>query len=291
MALAQPARRPQPAGTLGIVGLGLVGGSIAAAARTAWPNMRVLGVDRPELSAAVRIRDWIHEGRSREVDLADEADLIVLATPIAAIEASVVALGRAGTRAVVTDVGSTKRSVLRAAEGAGHLGFVGGHPLAGAETSGLAAARADLFDGRPWCIVPGPHANEEHVGLVEAFVTGVGALPVRTDAETHDRVMACVSHLPQLVAVALMNAAGRMAGEPGLAMSGRALAEMTRLASSPFGLWSGILESNADYVDEALEAFRAELDAVGAEETRGRQVGQAFDRAAAYRETLRKVTS
>lgn len=274
-----------PFRTLGIVGVGLIGGSLAAAARARWPEARIVGVDRPEVVADAQSRGWLHEGRPSAAALRD-ADLVVLATPVPEIVEALVAIGRSD--AVVTDVGSTKRGVLRAAAQVELRGFVGGHPMAGAEVDGLAGARADLFAGRPWFIVPGEDAPAEAVEQVERLAAGVGALPSRVDATTHDRVMAYVSHLPQLTAVALMNAAGASTGPQGLMMAGRAFREMTRVAVSPPGMWQGILASNDDFIADALEALRRELDAFGAERPASGQLTEAFERAAAFHRQLGK---
>jgi prephenate dehydrogenase len=248
-----------PFGRVGIVGVGLIGGSIAHALRAVWPEVAITGVDHPEVlaeAAALGIVDTC--GRSLD-DVAD-VDLIVLATPLPGILDLMPAVARLGTRAVITDVGSTKRHILRAAADADVFSFIGGHPVAGAERPGLEHARADLFNDQPWAVVPGSSAHEHAVARLEQFVVhGMGAVPHRLDADTHDRAMAYVSHLPQLLAVALMNTAGGAIGGAGLALSGRAFGEMTRLASSPADLWEGILATNADFVAEAAVALAAEL--------------------------------
>jgi prephenate dehydrogenase len=285
-----PAVREPPFQQLGIVGLGLIGGSIAAAVRAAWPNLRVLGVDRPEIAADARARGWIHEALPHARPLG-EADLVVLASPVPGIVAGIGELARAGHPGAITDVGSTKRTIVRAAADAGLRRFVGGHPMAGAEASGLAAARADLFAGCRWCVVPGAGAGDEDVAFVEALARGLGARPVRIEADTHDRVMAYVSHLPQLVSVALMNAAAAGAGRDGLALAGRGLAEMSRLASSSPDVWEGILAANADYVAEALDALRDEVGALDARRPDAAGVTSSFARAAAFRRVLREVLS
>lgn len=274
-----------PFRTLGIVGVGLIGGSLAAAVRSRWPEARIVGVDRPVVLADAQARGWIHESRSSASSLAD-ADLVVLAAPIPQIVEAVIELRSAG--GAVTDVGSTKRRILRTAAHVGLRGFVGGHPMAGAEGRGLAGARADLFEGRPWFVVPGEGAPAGVVARVEALAAGVGAVACRVEAETHDRVMAYVSHLPQLLAVALMNVAAGGAGPEGLAMAGRAFGEMTRLAASPAGMWQGILASNDDYIAEALEGLRRELDALGVERPGSGQLAETFDRAAAFHRRLPK---
>jgi prephenate dehydrogenase len=247
----------------GVVGLGLIGGSIALGLRAAWPAVRLVGVDRPEvLDVAVR-RGVVDEGR-RDVRDLRSSDLTILAAPVPAIIDLVAEIGEAGFDGVVTDVGSTKRQIMAAAGAAGVSRFVGGHPVAGGEQGGLAHGSADLFVGRPWVVVAGTASSERDVAIVEALAGALGAEPQRTDAATHDRTMAYVSHLPQLVAGALMSAAGNGCGAAGLDLAGRAFREMTRVAGSPADVWRGILATNPDFVAEALRAFLARLPDVRA---------------------------
>jgi prephenate dehydrogenase len=164
------------------------------------------------------------------------------------------------TEAVITDIGSTKRRVMDVASGMET--FVGGHPMAGSERTGADHAQADLFAGRPWLLVRG-HASDRAARLIEGVARALGAAPTWLDADAHDRVVAYVSHLPQVIAVALTNAAREGAGDDGLAASGRAFSEMTRLASSPAAMWADILADNADFVTEALTRFAEHLPQAG----------------------------
>jgi len=221
-------------------------------------------------------------------ELAD-ADLIVLATPVPEILRILPAIAALPSNPVVTDVGSTKRRICQAAADAGLSRFVGGHPVAGSERPGLSSARADLFDGQPWLLESAPSSTDDAAMRVEKFVHSLGAVPHRVDAETHDRTMAYVSHLPQLLAVALMNTAGAAIGESGLRFSGRAFGEMTRLAASPAELWEGILATNADYVADAAAAMTAELPSQAARLEMTRWIEETFHRAGEWRERLGHV--
>ena len=237
---------------IGIAGLGLIGGSIALGVRSAWPAVKIVGVDRPEVCHAALARKAIDETRTTISDLSD-VDLIVLATPIADIVEALDRIGREHLGAIVTDVGSTKRHIVAAAQAAGVQHFIGGHPMAGAERSGLDAARADLFRNRPWFLTPTRDASAE-AGVSE-LVRALGSTPVAVSPDAHDRAMAYLSHVPQLLAVGLMVAAGEAVGEGGLPQSGRAFDEMTRLAASSPDVWASILSTNADYVTEAMSAL------------------------------------
>jgi prephenate dehydrogenase len=247
-----------PFARVGIVGLGLIGGSIALGLRRRWPEVQVIGVDRPEVAADAHRLGAISDTRGALGNL-QSADLVVLATPVPEILASLDEARAAGIAGMVTDVGSTKRHIVTRA---GELGirFVGGHPMAGAAHAGLRHARADLFDGREWMIVPGT-ASPDDVDLLEATIRGLGAAPRRIDADVHDRLMAYVSHLPQLLASALMSVAGDAVGAQGLASAGQGFADMTRLAASHPDVWRGILSTNADYVAEAVRTLIDRLPA------------------------------
>jgi prephenate dehydrogenase len=275
------ARPADPAfARIGVIGLGLIGGSIALAVRARWPGTTVLGLDRPDRAAAAERRGAVQRVATAVADFQD-ADLVVLAVPPPAVLEIVPQLTCLHAHAVVTDVASTKRQVVAAARAAGLAAFVGGHPMAGTERAGIEHASANLFEGRPWLLVEGT-GGETAGSRVEAFVRGLGALPAWMDADAHDRRVAFVSHLPHLVAVALMNAAADGVGHDGLKMAGPAFTDMTRLASSPPELWQGIVPGNADFIAEALGRFLRDLP-VGGDLARDGWIRDAFDRAGAAR--------
>ncbi len=282
---------PPPFERVGLVGVGLIGGSIALATRRRWPSALVVGVDRKDvLERAMRLHA-IDVGAD-DLGMLKAVDLVILAAPIAQIVAVLPALGTwvAGT-AVVTDTGSTKRAVLDAARALpARLPFVGGHPLAGAAHGGIEHARADLFEGRPWVVVPPLEVSSETLERVEAFVRGLGADPVRTDAAVHDRVLALVSHLPQLVVGALMHVVGEHGGDDGLRLAGPGLRDTTRLASSPPEIWLDVCRSNADYLGEALDALTATLADLRGDLARGEVVARILRSANTWKARLERTT-
>lgn len=247
---------------LAIVGFGLIGGSIALAARERSVATHVVGIDRAEvlsLEPARRAADEL-------IDTADEARvraalrgaaLTVVATPVGAIEAMIGEL--LGAADVVTDCGSTKRAILAAARRSPRRSrFVAGHPMAGLPQGGIERARADLFVDRPWLLCP-DLADEDAIERVERLVRGVGAQPLRLTPDEHDRAVALTSHLPQILASALrVLAENRHAG----VAAGPAFESATRVAGGGEAMWRDILATNADEVCAALEALGAELDAV-----------------------------
>lgn len=237
---------------LSVVGLGLIGASIVLAARQRWPGLRIIGVDRPDVLALPAIAAAC-DLTSSELGAVSEADAIVLAPPVDVILRILPELrGLVRPDAIVTDVGSTKKAIVDAAARAGLDGFIGGHPMAGGERSGPAAARADLFSARPWFMVAPESAPAHARDRIDALVRALGANPVWTDAVTHDRAMAAVSHLPQVIASALMNVAGEALDNSQLSWAGNGLRDSTRLAASSSSVWQSILASNAEHLRPLL---------------------------------------
>jgi prephenate dehydrogenase len=274
---------------VGIVGLGLIGGSIALAAREIWPTSLVIGVDNKDvLETAMRLHA-IDVAADDPVVLA-EADLVILAAPV---RQNIELLGMLDENvrqpAVVTDVGSTKRAVVEAARALPtRFRFIGGHPLGGAARGGLEHARSDLFTGRPWLLTPtGEGDPGGAVDRLSQFIRALGAEPRLMDVATHDRLLAYLSHLPQLTASALMGVVGEAAGPDGLALSGKGLADTTRLASSPADIWKDIVATNADEIGPALDALIAVLQDLRRDLPDGETLVDVFNDAARWRRTLK----
>ncbi len=275
--------------TIGIVGLGLIGGSIALAARQLWPEGRVIAVDQPGvLDAALRMQA-IDVAASDVAALAD-ADLVVLAAPV---KQNLLLLDQVGRvmkpSAVVTDTGSTKRDIVAAARRLpASVTFIGGHPLGGAAAGGLDHARADLFKDRPWLFTPVEMTAKtaEVIEQLSAFVSALGATPIVMDVDAHDRCLAYISHLPQFTASALMDVVGEAMGADGLALVGRGLIDTTRLASSPPAIWTDIAASNADHIGPALDLLIARLQELRRDLHSGDAVQQTFTRAVRWRDQI-----
>lgn len=273
--------------TIGIVGLGLIGGSIALAARERWPAALVIGVDNKDVLEAAMRRHAVDVGADDLVVLA-EADLVVLAAPVRQNLAILEQLeAHVPGTAVVTDTGSTKRGIVAAAAALpARLTFVGGHPMGGAAVGGLDHARSDLFRKRPWILTPSKAAAPEALARLQAFASGLGATPSVMSAEEHDRVLAFLSHLPQLAASALMEVIGEAVGADGLALAGRGLVDTTRLASSPADIWRDIAATNADQIGPAVDALIAVLQELRGDLSSGSRLSEIFRDAASWREAL-----
>jgi prephenate dehydrogenase len=268
---------------IAIVGVGLIGGSFALALRDAGYSGKIIGVSSPATVRAALARGVIDEALSL-AEAAAQADVIYLAQPIEKILETldvIDALVRPGT--LITDAGSTKVAIVaRAAEKIERGRFVGGHPMAGKETRGVESADATLFRGRPYVLTsPDPE--------LEGWIAKIGAKLVRLDPADHDRWVALVSHLPQLISTAL---ASLIDDAPESArVAGPAAADLTRLALSPYDVWRDIFSTNAAAIDGALGAFIARLEELRValrEPQSGDGLKSAFERASQAAAHLRR---
>ncbi len=265
---------------IGIVGLGLIGTSIALAARRAWPDAELVGVDRADVICHPRIVETLTIAATDLSAVAD-SEVIMLAAPVSAIVDMLPGLSAIAATRMIIDTGSTKRAIVAAAQRAGLRSFVGGHPMAGSEQSGPDAARADLFDARPWFLV-GTAASVVAAG---ALVQQLGSTPIFMvdDGTEHDRVMAAVSHLPQVVATALMSRVGEAVGHDGLAYTGAGLRDTTRLAESGASVWESVLATNADTLRPLLLELAGDLQQIAGGLNDSAAVRRLFGTANMYR--------
>lgn len=270
--------------SLGIVGVGLIGGSVALAAKRANPSVRVIGIDVDGTAEAAHAAGVI-DGTA-DLDALGRCDVIVLAAPVSANLAWLDRLAASETNAIVTDIGGTKRQMMIKAQSLPTLAFVGGHPMAGSEYSGFPAANAALFEGRRWFLTPGPGVSDAQTARIESMVKSFGANPAMADADVHDRVMAAVSALPQVTASALMAVVGERVDEDGLAMSGPGLRDTTRLAGSAATWMTDGLAHNSREVADAIDALINELRLVRDQLDTPERARDLFARAQAWRKTL-----
>jgi prephenate dehydrogenase len=255
---------------LALIGVGLIGGSAALAWKRAGVVDAVVGYDTNAAACAAAVeRGAIDRTAASIADAVREAGLVLLAVPVGAM-ASVLAQVAAAlpAHAIVTDVGSTKRSVIDAAQAAlnAHSSFsfrrfVPGHPIAGGERPGVAHADADLFRGKLFVSTPVPETHADALARVEALWRAVGANVQRMDADEHDRIFAAISHLPHLLAFALV---AQIAAEPDgarkLGFAGAGFRDFTRIAASSPTMWRDIALANRAALANELHGHRALLD-------------------------------
>jgi prephenate dehydrogenase len=220
----------------------------------------VVGVDRPAVARAAKAAHAVARTAARVEDALVLCDVLVLAAPPAInlrLLRRVARSARPGL--VVTDVGSVKGPIGHEADRLG-LAFVGGHPMAGNERSGFAASSAALFRGRAWILCPGRRASAGAVASIARLARAAGARPVRISAAEHDRTVAFLSHVPQLVSWALVDAArADPVARRRLGVAGPGFAGMTRLAASPPALWRDIFGQNRSEIGRAVRALMRAL--------------------------------
>jgi prephenate dehydrogenase len=248
-----------------IAGVGLIGGSLALAAKRAGLVGEVLGVGRTAANLAIAHKRGIVDRVVTEPAEAADVDLIVLATPVGSCAALAERLcPHARPTTIVTDVGSVKATVVEALEGvwAEPARVVGAHPIAGSEESGAGAARVDLFEERLCILTPTARTGGPALALVRALWEGVGARVEEMTPEAHDAILARVSHLPHVVAYALVRAlAARRQGERRvLDYAGPGFLDTTRIAGSPPEIWRDVTLANREALIAALQEFRIAFD-------------------------------
>jgi prephenate dehydrogenase len=292
---------------IAVLGTGLIGGSFALAARAALPGLRVAGWDKPAVLERALARGVVDEAYSDLPGAVKGAELIYVALPVGvAIECLPEIARHAVPGAVVTDACSTKRAICGTAEKCfvGGARFVGGHPMAGSEVSGVEGADATLFRGAKYALIsgavsgsaggsgtPAEGADARAANLV-SLIEAMGARPIWLDAATHDRAAAFVSHLPQLAAIALASVAREATDQTGLplTLAGRGFRDALRLAGSPYSVWRDIVLTNTDNLDAALDRLAQAIEHLRAH-LRERQLEEEFAAANDVYKVLRNLGS
>jgi prephenate dehydrogenase len=247
---------------IALVGVGLIGGSIGLAARERL-HATVTGYDtsREALELAGE-RGAIDRSADTVADAVSDAEAAFVAVPVGMLPDSArTVLEAAPNDCVVSDVGSTKRAVLAALD---DPRFVGGHPLAGAETSGVQFARADLFEGATWYLTPTPTTSGILYERLHRLLRSLGARPVAIEPEVHDTILATVSHLPHVLANVLVSQAAQTlaAGHERLPATGPSFRDATRVAGASSGIWTDIYLSNRDALSARIDETIARLETV-----------------------------
>ncbi|MFP6703612.1 MAG: prephenate dehydrogenase [Planctomycetaceae bacterium] len=247
-------------GTLAILGVGLIGGSIAAAARRRGLAQRIVGIGRNPSRLETATQLGLIDCGSTDIAVAADADLAVVCTPVNHIVADAKDLAAVlNSEALITDVGSTKGIVceeLADLDGSNGPAFVGSHPLTGSQLQGFEHADPELFEGRVCVVTPFEASRDIDIQAIEQFWSDLGSVVVRCEPREHDRALARTSHLPHLVAAAL--AGNLLASDTQFAASG--FRDTTRIASGDPGLWIPILNQNNDAIQQALAQLKTRLE-------------------------------
>jgi prephenate dehydrogenase len=279
-----------------IVGLGLIGGSWGLALKKYSLALRRVGFGRPSTIARALAANAVDEGTDDLAKAVRDADLIILAAPVGAILDCIPRLkDTASTKALVTDVGSTKRLICeRARETFGdELLFLGGHPLAGKERAGVENADATLFTNARYVLTPleEGHLEDTRIKAFLSLVSAIGARPHIMDPARHDRALAFLSHLPQLLSTSLASliAEESLEGRLPVDLAASGFRDVTRLAQSPYSVWRDICLTNVENIQQALEALVEKLEFVK-RHLSDHALEREFQQASKLREKLREVS-
>lgn len=250
---------------MAVIGTGLIGGSFALALRANFSNITVVGFDQPEVANRALARGAVHEIAADLASAVRGADLVYVALPIAGIlEFLRVIAEHAKPGALVTDAGSTKSLICREAAKLfnGTARFLGGHPIAGKEVSSFENADEHLFRRAPYALIADKNEVDPRVKAFAELLQHFGATAVWCDAETHDWAVGVVSHLPQLLSVALASVVHDETDETGLplTLAGNGARDMLRLAGSPYSVWRDIAHTNSGNISRALDRLSQAID-------------------------------
>ena len=281
---------------IAIIGLGVIGGSLGLAIRQNNPHVTVVGFDSPDVLRRARTRRVTDISAPSLRSAVSDAEMVFLCTPIASILKLLPKVSRfILPDAIVTDVGSVKGVVQSCANKcfASRGIFVGGHPMAGSEGSGIEYADALLFQNAVYALCP-PPGGRKNIQPLTALLKSIGAKVLTMDAREHDRVAAAISHLPQLIAVSLMYSTARKndRNPAFLRLAAGGFRDMTRIASSPFHVWKDIISNNRDETSRALRDFEKLLAQLrrGLRQRSLSDVGKKFLRAKSFRDSIPKNT-
>lgn len=256
-----------PFGRIAVVGLGLIGASLAAAIKKAWPDVEVFGVDTDARTCVVaKERAWVDDATRPDdpafASFLNDADLVVLATPVAAVDGYLKMLSDAGYAGLITDTVSTKSHILDSAAELlpNPARYIPGHPMTGSEKNGIDGARSDLFEGANWILCPGVDTVPEQFQHMHELITGLSARVITISPEEHDRAVAIVSHVPHMVAASLVRLACNHTDENQALMrlAAGGFKDTTRVAAGSPKLWCGIAFDNA----EALKSGLLEMESI-----------------------------
>ena len=282
-----------PFSRVAVLGSGLIGGSFALALRRHLPAARIIGWDRPEILSLAKSMGAIDEAAPDAAAAIPGADLVYIALPVgAALEILPKVATHSEPKALVTDACGTKSAICSAAAELITRGvrFLGGHPMTGKETSGLENADREIFRTAPYALVGSPQDSDERIWRFVALVREIGAEPIWCDAETHDRSVALISHLPQLASVALARVVLDAIDETGLpvTLAGRGLRDVLRLTGSSYAVWRDICLTNTENISRALDQLCQALEHLRTN-LRGRQLDEEFQAANELYKILHKL--
>ena len=248
------------------IGLGLIGGSLAKAVKKRYPDTHIAVLDQDRSSVQIALSEAIVNEELKNIEeIGTDCDLLFLCTPVEENRNYLRKLkARLSSHTIVSDVGSTKTAIMNEAEELGlSAQFCGGHPMAGAELSGYKASDALLLENAYYLLTPGKNFSSENTEKMKAFLSGIGSIPFVMSPEEHDRSVACVSHLPHLIAASLVKLLKEEDGKGRMKkLAAGGFKDISRIASSSPVMWQQICLSNKKPILEMIEAYIQELESI-----------------------------
>jgi len=252
-----------------IIGVGLIGGSLGLALKEKHPNFKIVGIDKQEIIEKAITRGAIDEGTVNLEEGIKKADIVIIATPVKTILSILTQINPFLKKGcLVTDTGSTKQQIVQKANKilSKDIFFVGGHPMAGSEKYGIKSAYPYLFHNKTYILTPDSKSNLGALEKISLLVKMIGAKELMLDPLEHDRIVSAVSHLPQIIAVSLINTIGELSlrgnSNNYFKAIGEGFRDMTRIASSPYKMWEDICDTNQENILEIIQEFKNHLKVI-----------------------------
>jgi len=277
-----------------IIGIGLIGGSLGLALKENRPKFKIIGVDRKEVIKKALSRGAIDEGIVNPEEGIKEADVVILATPVKTILDLLPQINPFLKKGcLVTDTGSTKQQIVKRANEvlSKDIHFIGGHPMAGSEKYGIDSSNSHLFQEKTYILTPTHKSNLAALEKIFLLIRMVGAKTLILDPLDHDRIVGAVSHLPQIIALSLINTVDELALRENnnnyFKAVGEGFKDMTRITSSPYKIWEDICETNQQNILEMIQEFRNYLKVIEDKlKNNPRSLKEEFQKAQMLRERL-----
>ncbi len=252
-----------------IIGVGLIGGSLGLALKEKKPNFKIVGIDKQEIIKKAIARGAIDEGTVNLEEGIKEADVVILATPVKTILNLLTQINPFLKKGcIVTDTGSTKQQIVRKANKvlSKDIFFIGGHPMAGSEEYGIDSANSHLFQDKTYILTPTKKSNLIAIEKISSLIKMIGGKRLILNSLEHDRIVGTVSHLPQIMAVSLVNMVSELVRKENnnnyFKAVGEGFKDITRIASSPYKIWEDICDTNQENILEMIQEFRNYLGVI-----------------------------
>lgn len=252
-----------------IIGVGLIGGSLGLALKEKKANFKIVGIDKQEIIEKAIARGAIDEGTVNLKEGIEEADIVIIATPVKTILNLLTQINPFLKKGcIVTDTGSTKQQIVQKANKvlSKDIFFIGGHPMAGSEEYGIDSANSYLFQDKTYILTPTKKSNLIAIEKISSLIKMIGGKRLILNSLEHDRIVGTVSHLPQIMAVSLVNMVSELVRKENnnnyFKAVGEGFKDMTRIASSPYKIWEDICDTNQENILEMIQEFRNYLEVI-----------------------------